>query len=71
MRKWLNEPDIRFMVGEIRGDLEQTKTTWGIRALPWLILTDRTHKIRAAGFGIHQLNEKIKEMTDGKHSELP
>ncbi len=71
VKKWLNEQDIRFAVGEIKGDLKQTETAWGIRALPWLILTDRMHKIRSAGFGIHQLNEKIKEMTDGKHSELP
>lgn len=60
-----------FALARIRNNHKQIRFTWGVRSLPWLILTDRTHTMRSAGFGINQLNEKIKEVTDGKSSELP
>ncbi len=68
---WTKESGIDFPVGTVQADVQGIKYAFAIRSLPWLILTDRTHKVRSAGFGIHQLSEKIKEMTDGKHSELP
>jgi protocatechuate 3,4-dioxygenase beta subunit len=59
VKKWLNEQDIWFTVGEISGDIEQTKTLYGIRALPWLILADRNHVVTAEGFAVSELDAKI------------
>jgi hypothetical protein len=59
--KWLQENNISFPVGKIRSDEERIRFKWGIRALPWLILTDSKHIVSAEGFRINELNEKIKQ----------
>jgi hypothetical protein len=33
---------------------------WGVRGLPWLILTDAKHVVVAEGFDVGQLDEKLK-----------
>jgi hypothetical protein len=35
---------------------------WSVKALPWLILTDKNHAVIAEGFGVDELNRKVKEM---------
>lgn len=64
IKKWRNEQDIRFTVGEITGDIEQTKTTWGIRSLPWLILTDGHHIVRAEGFRLDELDGMLAQIIE-------
>ena len=59
---WIKENDINLTVGMIKGDVEKTKFTWGVRSLPWLILTDRQHNVTAEGFGIDELERKIEEI---------
>jgi len=34
----------------------------GIQSLPWLILTDRQHIVRAEGFGLDDLSQKITDI---------
>jgi len=48
----------------IWGDEKKTHLTWGVRSLPWLILTDTDHIVRSEGFGFEELGEKIKEIND-------
>jgi hypothetical protein len=45
----------------ISDDEEKTRFEWGVKALPWLILTDRKHIIRAEGFMLSELEEKINK----------
>ncbi|NQT01131.1 MAG: redoxin domain-containing protein [Planctomycetes bacterium] len=59
--EWIQTNDIAFPVGMIEGDEENTRFTWGVRSLPWLILTDKKRIVRAEGFGIEQLDEKLTE----------
>jgi len=33
-----------------------------VKSLPWLILTDKEHIVIAEGFGLDELDEKIKEI---------
>ena len=40
-----------------------TNTTPSIQALSWLILTDTQHIVRAEGFTISELDERIEEIT--------
>jgi hypothetical protein len=47
------------MAGE---DLAARKAAWGIKSLPWLVLTDRRHAVIAHGFALDQLADKIKEV---------
>jgi len=40
-------------------DEKETIFAWGVKSLPWLILTDRKHIVRAEGFGLSELDEKL------------
>ncbi|MCX5643955.1 MAG: carboxypeptidase-like regulatory domain-containing protein [Phycisphaerae bacterium] len=45
------------MAGE---DFEARKAAWGIKSVPWLILTDKKHNVVAAGFGLNELDKKVE-----------
>jgi uncharacterized GH25 family protein len=62
----VKESGISFPVGTIEGDVNETRFNWSVRSLPWLILTDTEHIVRADGFGINELNEKIRSMANVK-----
>ena len=42
---------------------EETKLAWGVKALPWLILADREHVVRAEGFPVDELDAKLAEVS--------
>lgn len=56
----IQKSNIPFPIGIIQGDKEQTRFNWGVKSLPWLILTDTKHAVIAEGFSINELDEKIK-----------
>jgi len=58
--EWTKYNDITFPVGMIEENIEKTRFTWGVRLLPWLILTDRRHLMVDTGFGLSELDDKIK-----------
>ncbi len=60
LNQWVEKYNIPFPVGMVEGDAEKTRFAWGIRSLPWLILTDSEHVIRSTGFPIKELNEKLE-----------
>lgn len=66
LSEWIKSSQISFPVGIIKGDAERTRFAWGVRSLAWLILTDRDHLVRAEGFGVGELNEKIKELENAE-----
>lgn len=55
-QKWLAEQTFPFALGRIEGDGEQVKTKWGVQSLPWLILADEDHVVRAEGFQLGELD---------------
>ena len=67
---WLQEQKIALPVGVISGDVETARYAWGVRALPWLILTDGKHVVSAAGFGVHALANKVAAVSDGQRPPL-
>jgi len=66
LNEWVEKYNIPFTVGMIQGKEEETRFAWGVRSLPWLILTNRQHIVRAENFGLNELNEKIKEDGNAK-----
>ena len=56
---WIREYNIPFPVGMIQGDEEKIRFSWGVRSLPWLILTSKEHVVTAEGFTLAELNEKL------------
>lgn len=60
--KWIKENDIRFSGGMIMDDTGKTLSTWGVKALPWLILTNRQHLVTAEGFALDELAAQRKKL---------
>jgi hypothetical protein len=63
LNAWLEKYNISFTIGMIEGDEEKVQIEWGVKALPWLILADKKHGVRAEGFGIQALNEKVEQIS--------
>ena len=59
---WVERNRIPFPIGTVQSDAEKIRSTWGARSLPWLILTDRKHNVHAEGFGLEELDEKVREL---------
>ncbi len=62
--EWLKENDITFATGMIQDKAEQTRFNWGVKSLPWLILTDKKHTVIAEGFSLDELDAKIEKVGD-------
>jgi protocatechuate 3,4-dioxygenase beta subunit len=60
LKQWAKKNNVPFPVGMIPGDAEKTRFAWGVKSLPWLILTDKQHLVVDSGFGLDELNDKIK-----------
>ncbi|MFC1637349.1 carboxypeptidase regulatory-like domain-containing protein, partial [Planctomycetota bacterium] len=60
LTQWAKKYKIPFPVGMVQRSFEKARFSWGIRSLPWLILTDTRHVISSTGFPIKELNEKLK-----------
>ena len=66
LKEWMTKFKISSPCGVITGDsakVETIRNKWGVRGLPWLILTDKKKIVRAEGFGISELDERIMELT--------
>jgi hypothetical protein len=59
LEAWLAKRKIALPAGRIEGDVQKVLRNWGVRSLPWLILTDNKHIVTTEGFGLNELNDKI------------
>ncbi|MBN1805720.1 MAG: hypothetical protein JW837_10745 [Sedimentisphaerales bacterium] len=64
LNEWMRNENIPFAVGMVRGNVQKIKFEWGVRALPWLILTDHNRVISAEGFSLSELYEKIDTVAE-------
>jgi hypothetical protein len=60
LSRWVKKNNIPFLVGMVQGDEVNTRFAWGIKSLPWLILTDEQHIVQTEGFGISELEQKMR-----------
>jgi hypothetical protein len=60
---WLKANQVTLAVHKAEGDSEAKKAAWGVKALPWLILTSKDHVVRREGFAASEL-ERLMEATD-------
>jgi hypothetical protein len=56
---WVRKNRIPFPVGIVQGNGEKIRSTWDVRSLPWLILTDRTHLVLSDGFNVGELDSQL------------
>jgi len=59
LNDWIKKNNIPFSIGMIQGDQEEIHFSWGVRSLPWLILTDKERVVTAEGFTLAELDEKL------------
>jgi len=64
LNEWVKKYNIPFSVGIVKGAVEKTRFTWGVKSLPWMILTDKNHVVADKGFNINELDGKIKTITE-------
>lgn len=57
---WMVEQAIPFVWSMLPGGEDKIRTVWGIKTLPWMALTDKNRTIRYEGFGISEIDEKIR-----------
>jgi hypothetical protein len=62
LEKWAGEFGPGLPVATITSNPEGMRRALGIQSLPWLILTDRQHIVRAEGFGLDDLSQKITDI---------
>jgi protocatechuate 3,4-dioxygenase beta subunit len=56
---WLKENRITVPIHAASADFETKRRAWGVMSLPWLILTDKNHVVRAEGFTLDDLDRKV------------
>jgi beta-lactamase regulating signal transducer with metallopeptidase domain/peroxiredoxin len=61
LKEWIDNRKIPFNCGSIKDDTEKVLFHWGVRAQPWLVLTNEKGIVRAGGFELEQLQEKLRE----------
>jgi hypothetical protein len=61
--KWTQKNNVHFPVRIVRDGDKKIRLAWGVRSLPWLILTDCRHKVCAEGFAVAELDEKLERLS--------
>jgi hypothetical protein len=59
LKDWARQNVVTVPVGMIPGNESKARFAWGVRSLPWLVLTDKGHIVRAEGFGLSELDSKV------------
>ena len=62
LKAWAREQNIPFPIGTSEGDIEKVRFTWAVQSLPWLVLTDARHVVRAEGFDLTEVDDRIKSV---------
>lgn len=57
--RWMRDCNIPFPARAMSKDPERARDAWGVKSLPWLILTDQEHTVEANGFSLAELGERI------------
>ncbi len=63
LNEWVQENDISFPVLTMAGEQNHMLFTWNVQSLPWLILTDRNHVVKARGFPMQELDRQLANVT--------
>jgi hypothetical protein len=73
---WLEKNKVTIPAGMVpdekdKAPQETARHRWGVRGLPWLILTDEKHVVRDEGFALRELDHRLKSPGQSKHPTRP
>lgn len=58
--QWMKRINLSIPVATVIGDIDETRFIWNVQSLPWLILADREHVVKAEGFALQELDDILK-----------
>jgi hypothetical protein len=56
---WLKTNNVTLPIHPASAGFEANKAKWCVQSLPWLILTDQSHKVVAEGFAVNELDKVL------------
>ncbi|GEM_PF-49413 len=59
VNEWVKDNKIPFAIGKSTAEMGKSTFNWGVKSIPWLILTDRRHIVIKEGFALSDLNDLI------------
>jgi hypothetical protein len=63
---WLRTNQVAFSVHVADAGFDAAKAKWGVQSLPWLVLTDKEHVVKAEGFAMGELDERLAGIQGAK-----
>jgi hypothetical protein len=60
--QWKSARAVSFPVGRVTEKSDKSKWASSVSALPWLILTDASHRVVAEGFSFDELDAQLKKL---------
>ncbi len=60
--EWKSGSPVSFPVGRVTEKTQKSKWATAVPALPWLILTDASHRVVAEGFALDELDGQIQKL---------
>jgi hypothetical protein len=61
--EWKSASPVSFPIGRVSDKSEKSKWASDVPALPWLILTDPSHRVIAEGFAFDELEAQLKKVS--------
>jgi hypothetical protein len=62
LHQWARDNNVSLEVVTLTDGADKTLSAWNIRSLPWLVLADQNHIVKANGFPLHELNVQLAGM---------
>jgi hypothetical protein len=59
---WKSASPVSFPVGRVTGESEKSKWASSVTTMPWLILTDASHKVVAEGFSLDEVDDQLQKL---------
>ncbi len=69
--EWVKKNNVPFPVGMVQGDTEKARFAWGVKSLPWLILTNRKCIVVSEEFGLGDLDNQLQHAGRGESADGP
>jgi len=63
LREWIGERNISSAIGALTDDAERVLSDWAVNSLPWLVLADHRHVVRAEGFDADELANALEAIS--------
>lgn len=64
LKEWVRQNAVGLAVGVIASGESKARSAWGVRSLPWLILADKDHVVRAEGFQLDELDGVLAQAAE-------